>query len=307
MESQNFYGHGKLLLMGEYLVLDGAKALAIPCQYGQKFKATPLDSKLSRWVSYDSNQRIWLDIEFDLLNISKEREHSTDDLNSRLFEIFHETHQLNPSLFTQQYHFTTLLEFPRDWGLGTSSTLISTLAEWANVNPYLLLSKTFGGSGYDIACARSTSEIIYQKCDGNTKVETVKVPDFIKQHIYFVYLNQKQNSREAIANYRSTRPIQLQQFISKVNAITEAFLEVKTLSEAQELMIQHEALLSKVLKIAPIQSRIFSDFDGSIKSLGAWGGDFVMVLSKHNPSEYFKDKGYKTVLRYQDMALQQVL
>ena len=35
----------------------------------------------------------------------------------------------------------------------TSSTLIANLAKWSNVDPYILLSETFGGSGYDIACA----------------------------------------------------------------------------------------------------------------------------------------------------------
>ena len=30
-----FYSHGKLLITGEYLVLDGAKALAVPTVFGQ--------------------------------------------------------------------------------------------------------------------------------------------------------------------------------------------------------------------------------------------------------------------------------
>ena len=35
MQPQTFYSNGKLLLTGEYLVIDGAKALAIPTQKGQ--------------------------------------------------------------------------------------------------------------------------------------------------------------------------------------------------------------------------------------------------------------------------------
>jgi len=31
----SFYSNGKLLITGEYLVLDGAKALALPTKYGQ--------------------------------------------------------------------------------------------------------------------------------------------------------------------------------------------------------------------------------------------------------------------------------
>ena len=35
MEKQTFYSNGKLLLTGEYLVLNGAVALAIPTKFGQ--------------------------------------------------------------------------------------------------------------------------------------------------------------------------------------------------------------------------------------------------------------------------------
>ena len=33
---QTFYSNGKLLITGEYLVLDGAKAFALPTKFGQK-------------------------------------------------------------------------------------------------------------------------------------------------------------------------------------------------------------------------------------------------------------------------------
>ena len=35
MQNQTFYSNGKLLLTGEYVVLDGAKALAVPTRFGQ--------------------------------------------------------------------------------------------------------------------------------------------------------------------------------------------------------------------------------------------------------------------------------
>ena len=38
MDDQYFYGHGKLLLTGEYFVLDGAMALALPTTVGQSMK-----------------------------------------------------------------------------------------------------------------------------------------------------------------------------------------------------------------------------------------------------------------------------
>ena len=36
-----FYSNGKLLISGEYFVLDGAKCLALPCKKGQLLKIKP--------------------------------------------------------------------------------------------------------------------------------------------------------------------------------------------------------------------------------------------------------------------------
>jgi hypothetical protein len=68
-------------------------------------------------------------------------------------------------------------------------------------------------------------------------------------------------------------------------------------------MEQHEIIMSDVLETKTVQENLFPDFKGVVKSLGAWGGDFVMVLSKENPTAYFKEKGYPTVLSYEEMVL----
>ena len=51
----SFYGRGKLLLTSEYAVLSGARALALPCQKGQKLTFEPLDSNELLWESFDIN------------------------------------------------------------------------------------------------------------------------------------------------------------------------------------------------------------------------------------------------------------
>ena len=61
--------------------------------------------------------------------------------------------------------------------------------------------------------------------------------------------------------------------------------------------------MSAVLQMETVKEKHFSDFKGVIKSLGAWGGDFVMVLSKQNPKEYFIAKGFETILTYEEMVL----
>lgn len=303
MDTLKFYSHGKLLITGEYLVLDGAKALAIPTKFGQQLEVTPVSGKHSTWTSYDHQNQIWLNIEFDLFEVLTDVEKGTDELEKRLFQILKEIYRINPNVLTQNFNFKTKLEFPRNWGLGTSSTLIANLAKWAKVNPYHLLANTFGGSGYDIACAGAETPIVYRIQDRKPQLKTAELPEFLKPYLYFVYLGKKQNSREAIANYKNTKPASLNKYVSAINSFTEDFQQLTSFDNATSLIDNHEDLLSKILKISPVKSRLFADFDGSVKSLGAWGGDFIMALSKTNPKLYFQNKGYNTILQFEEMAL----
>jgi hypothetical protein len=68
-------------------------------------------------------------------------------------------------------------------------------------------------------------------------------------------------------------------------------------------MEYHEILMSEVLETTTIKEQLFPDFKGVIKSLGAWGGDFIMVLSKDDPKQYFTEKGYAVVLKYDEIVL----
>ena len=55
-----------------------------------------------------------------------------------------------------------------------------------------------------------------------------------------------------------------------------------------------------------VKELYFSDFWGQIKSLGAWGGDLVLVTSNRGleeTAEYFKSKGFNSLLSYGDLIL----
>ncbi|MGB5499701.1 MAG: GHMP kinase, partial [Maribacter sp.] len=56
---REFYSNGKLLMTGEYAVLDGAKAWAIPTTYGQSLTVLETDSKKIEWTSLDEKGSIW--------------------------------------------------------------------------------------------------------------------------------------------------------------------------------------------------------------------------------------------------------
>ena len=156
-----YYAHGKLLLTAEYLVLKGAKALAVPTRLGQSLRVSTLTKNELHWRAKVLDTQ-WFDVNFDAhLEIIK---CSSLDLATKLQSILKPIIHLYPQTKTvlTQKELTTNLEFDINWGLGSSSTLISLLAQWLEVNPYPILEATFGGSGYDLACATSSTPLIYQ-------------------------------------------------------------------------------------------------------------------------------------------------
>lgn len=301
MMKKEFYSNGKLLLSGEYAILDGALGLAIPTSYGQSLQVIPNSSGVLEWTSLDENDHSWFSATFDLANL-KVVSTSDEAMAQTLAHLLLEANAQNPLLLTDSdgFEVTTLLTFPRSWGLGTSSTLINNLAQWARVDAYQLLWNAFGGSGYDIACAQHNSPITYQRLDSEPKVETIDFDPIFKDSLYFVHLNQKQSSKEAIANYKN-RQFDRNKLIQEISSITHKMIEVPTLAGFESLMEKHENLLSGVLQEQPVKQRLFPDYFGRIKSLGAWGGDFVLATGDEKTITYFKDKGYSTVIPYSRM------
>jgi mevalonate kinase len=301
---QTFYSNGKLLITSEYLVLDGAIALALPTKFGQNLEVEKGNNKQISWKSYDADKSIWFDEILSFEEITNKQVDQNKPIKNTLIEILHEGFLLNPDFITKSegYYVTTNLTFPKNWGLGTSSTLINNIAQWLQIDAFKLLNNSFGGSGYDIACAQNNSTILYQLVNGKPIVKPIDYNPSFKENIFFVYLNQKQNSKTAIENYRKNKS-NLSNSISKINTITNQILVSKNTNEFVLKLEEHEAILSSIIETKTIKERLFPDFDGAIKSLGAWGGDFVMAVSQKNPSDYFKSKGFDVVLDFEQMIL----
>src|SRR5690606_36275528 len=175
---------------------------------------------------------VWLDVVLPIESIKNQTFTSENTVAQKLAEILHETYKLNPSFLEggKGFEVKTDLTFPRLWGLGTSSTLINNIAQWAQVNPYELLKRTFSGSGYDIACASQNSPILYQLENEKPLVETVQFRPNFTQNLYFVYLNKKQNSRTAIANYKSKK-LHISETVLQINQITRNILQANNLTD----------------------------------------------------------------------------
>lgn len=309
---QSYHSHGKFLLTGEYLVLKGALALALPLKLGQSMSVERVCTPSLQWDAHKLDS-LWFSVTLNPETL--EIIHCNDQPKAeKLAQILKAVKQLNPAAFKDGIHFETHLDFDPNWGLGSSSTLIANLAQWANVNPYELLKSTFGGSGYDIACATAEQPIYYQvktevhePVEGpNPLVETIDFQPPFTNHLFFIYQGQKQSSsKEVKAFLEKANPVDLQNDIEAVSEISRAVPKCQNLDEFGLLMQCHERIISRCIGQKPVQKR-FPDFEGVLKSLGAWGGDFILAATEWDESQvkaYFKGKGLEVVFGYKELVL----
>ena len=296
----SLYSNGKLLITGEYLVLNGAEALALPLSCGQSLNYKKTTNNLIKWNSYDLKNNIWYSAIIDKNNL-KVIESSDHNISKRLHGILKSIRNHNPEFLTQNgYEIETKLNFDKNWGLGSSSTLISNLSKLADVDPYVILNETFGGSGYDIACSNLNQPILYSLKNGKRVIRKVKFNPVFRDNLYFVYLNKKQDSGKEIISYRNLNISDSD--IDKVTSISKQIVKTKSQQEFNLLLDSHEEILSTILKRDTIKKEFFSDFEGSIKNLGAWGGDFILVSGSYNPSSYFNGKGFNIIFSFNEMV-----
>lgn len=297
---QTYYSNGKLLLTGEYLVLNGASGIAIPTKYGQSLEIYPSEEKGIHWKSLDEKGAVWFEGNFtsEAGVLAQDDQGETSKI---LFDILRAANNLNSKFLAENSccSVITKLNFPRSWGLGTSSTLINNIAQWAQVDPFQLLQDSFGGSGYDIAVAQSDTPILYQIKGDVPNVSSIVLPWHFTDQLFFVHLNQKQDSKEGIARYNKASVDK--KMFAKIDDINQALLICETISEFEILLEQHEKIISEMIQLPTIKKERFSDYPRTIKSLGAWGGDFVLATGGDAEKDYFRRKGYHTILDFQTM------
>jgi mevalonate kinase len=303
---RHYKANGKLLLTGEYLVLNGAVSLALPCKLGQSMTITERPGSEIVWKAYDRNGELWFSGHFDLMAFDPID--STDEQTAKnIRKLLRAACRQNSEFLSQwrKYMVETHLEFDRNWGLGSSSTLVWCVAQWAEVNPYLLLFDSFGGSGYDIACADAEGPVLYQLLEDELHINSADFDPPFKDKLYLVYLGHKQSSSDALKQYQSAKG-SLNGSVDKVSRITESVNTARSLEEFESLVRQHESIISDIIGKPTVQSEYFEDYWGCVKSLGAWGGDFVLVTSTKSEAEtraYFQGKGLDTVFRYGELVL----
>lgn len=299
---EKFYSNGKLLLSGEYLILDGALGLAVPAVFGQELAVEHTEQvNIITWKSLNKDDSIWFEAKFNVPHFEIVDLKGDEKVANTLIKILRKAKEFNQNFLDDPtgYSVVTKLFFNRDWGLGSSSTLINNIAQWAKVDAFDLLFKSFGGSGYDIACAQNDQSIVYKLMQGVPSVEQVLFDPPFKDQLYFVHLNKKQRSSESIKSYkqRKLNP----SAIKRISDLTKELLLSNTTSDFNHVLKEHEKLMSTILGESTIQEKYFSDYKGQTKSLGAWGGDFILASGDDSSPDYFKQKGFDTVIPYTSM------
>ena len=296
------YSPGKLMLTSEYFAVDGALVLAVPTKLGQEFffEEKQDGKSIIFWEAYHQN-KLWLKAVIDYktwqileTNINQSAEFILKTLKN-VQSLSETKFKINDSYFLK-----TNLQFPSDYGLGSSSTLMNNLAEWSNINPFQLNTLSLGGSGYDIAVANAKSAVLFRN-KPEIHFEKVNYNPPFKDQLIFIHLNQKQDSREGINHYKSKN--KSQEMVSGFSNLTKKILICDELENFSQLMMLHEQRISKFVEISTVKSLYFNDCPTFVKSLGAWGGDFVMSSKFEGFQDYFSGKGFTTIFEWGDLIL----
>ena len=307
MVAQKYYSNGKFLITGEYLVLKGAKALAVPLKFGQTLEihSNTNPDFLLRWKASAVN-KFWFEAILDIESLEV-LESSDLQKAKTLSSLLKQAKALNPKVLRNVGGFDvhTNAGFDITWGLGSSSTLISNVAKWFRIDPFRLHFKTSSGSGYDIACANADGPIFYSLRDKRPLVETAGFnPDFSRQ-LYFVYLGNKQQSHQSIKDFSGWLNNKEKE-TGRISEITGELISKHDLEEFEFFIEEHEQIMSAILGVPTVKETTFAGFPGSVKLLGAWGGDFVMMSWRGEKNEligYLDKKGMETVFGFDEIVL----
>jgi len=301
------YFNAKLLLTAEYLVLNGAKALALPLKFGQRLDVQENELGYISWQAIAHDGSTWFSGKYNLNNFNI-FESSNPDIAIHPQRLLLAARKLNPAFCTLSngYLVTSSLNYPLLWGLGSSSTLIAAIAGWAGIDPFNLHFEVSKGSGYDIACAISNGPILYTLRKNSPDFKPVKFSPSFSDKIYFVYQGNKQDSAEGIRKYRNRNLNIDESAILSASVLTDRMLNAAALTDFEKVLHEHELLISSILDATTIRQKLFYDLPGEVKSLGAWGGDFCMLTWRDEPGMlpgYLKSKGLETCFNFNDIVL----
>lgn len=295
------------MISGEYLVLKGAVSLAVPLKVGQRLSVTETrdTSSVLSWRAWFKEKLVFeTTIEYPRFAV----QHTNNAVMSeRLVKVLLAARTMNSAFLAGNRNLVveSHADFEIEWGLGSSSSLISNIAWWAEVDPFALNRSVFNGSGYDIACARSDGPILYSIRNEKPAFTEVNFNPAFASQLYFVYLGSKQDTRQSLKINGSRLNEVSEQEINVISEISQRLLKARNLSEFEVYILNHEKIIGDTIGMMPVKYRMFPDFGGEIKSLGAWGGDFILVSwqgSREDLLHYFSRHGCQLMFAFNELV-----
>ena len=249
-----------------------------------------------QWQSFDFEGKEWMNCHFSLADEAETLASVIRPLHQMLRLIAANRPDLcSPDL---DLHVRIKASFRKEWGLGSSSALIANLAHWSQTDPFALMDVSFPGSGYDVAAAFQDVPLLY-RIDENkrTTAPLPAFPEFLSEY-RVVFLVKKVNSRESVFETRERIPL-LNEYLPKLNRYGMEALQSTTPATFNHCMLMYEEILADTLGLEPTGSQ-FADYQGLVKSLGAWGGDAVLV--EYVPGDFEDVFGHLTSFRLGEIA-----
>jgi hypothetical protein len=84
-------------------------------------------------------------------------------------------------------------------------------------------------------------------------------------------------------------------------------LQCQSLAKMDQIIQEHEDIIAEELKLPKAKDTLLPDYWGSVKSLGAWGGDFVMLTNDRSEEEllaYLHSNELHVIHRFDKMIFQ---
>ncbi len=302
-----YISRAKLMLSGEYSVKLGATALVLPLKRVQKMSVEEeIESGDIHWISGDFYSS-WFEAEIKLhdgVHIRSQNAQASAFLK-RLLETAIE---MKPGFLHKLLQTNTVRvnnDFSRHWGWGSSSAIISNIAQWAEINAWEFHQNVSNGSGYDVIAAQADNPFFYRLQETAYQQKDVAMDFPFADDLIFFYQGAKQNSEAAIKKFIEQKIINKTD-LTKISRISIDLTKSKNIHEFIELVHAHEEITSRLTGMESIQRIKYPDYNGVIKSLGAWGGDFALMAGKDGieySENYLHDKGIRTYFSWKDIVL----
>jgi hypothetical protein len=186
----------------------------------------------------------------------------------------------------------TRLDFPGNWGLGSSSTALALLAKWLSVDARRLYALAQNGSGYDLEVALQNSSILYQlprQIEGHLFPSMNGTEPIVQRiryrlpeggQLWLVDPGGKQISSGEVIRYRNLNQGQRTDCVEEISALSKALAGCSEVPVMMQFLARHDDIMEHLLGQPCLNRVAGSGFPGRLKSLGAWGGDLFLAVSE---------------------------